>query len=140
MSTAKPIVLVKVPQEWENELVIKLYDKVNGLLKSEYHVFVYKHSNDDTEMRFEVLNSNESDMLDITGLKVELQNFMIDLTGKKIVSEVARELSHSPTDKVTRVEVIDEHGRSYTNWKPNNRVELQFQDEGRTLKIFISQK
>ena len=43
-----------------------------------------------------------------------------------------------PTDKVTRVEVIDENGRSYVNWDDNNKVELSFQDNERTLKVFIS--
>jgi hypothetical protein len=42
------------------------------------------------------------------------------------------------TDKVTRVEVIDEEGRSYVNWDENNKVELSFQDDGKTLKVFIS--
>jgi hypothetical protein len=42
------------------------------------------------------------------------------------------------TDKVTRVEIIDEEGRSYVNWDDNNKVELSFQDDGRTLKVFIS--
>ena len=42
------------------------------------------------------------------------------------------------TDKVTRVEVIDEDGRSYVNWNDNNKVELSFQDNERTLKVFIS--
>ena len=41
------------------------------------------------------------------------------------------------TLKVTRVEVIDEKGRSYVNWKDNNKVKLSLQDDGRTLKIFI---
>ncbi len=44
------------------------------------------------------------------------------------------------TDKVTRVEVIDQEGRSYVNWDDNNKVELSFQDEGRTLKVFISNR
>ena len=42
--------------------------------------------------------------------------------------------------KVTRVEVIDENGRSYVNWNDNNQVTLSYQDDDRTLKIFISQK
>lgn len=37
--------------------------------------------------------------------------------------------------KVTRVEVIDEYGRRYT--KHNCKVELSYQDDGRTLKVFI---
>lgn len=39
---------------------------------------------------------------------------------------------------VTRVEVIDENGRSYVNWDKNNIVNISIQDEGRTLKVFIS--
>lgn len=42
--------------------------------------------------------------------------------------------------KITRVEVIDENGRSYVNWKEENRIELYIQDQGRTLKIFINKK
>lgn len=38
---------------------------------------------------------------------------------------------------VTRVEVIDDNGRSYVNWKPNNNSFLMLQDEGRTLKVCI---
>lgn len=39
---------------------------------------------------------------------------------------------------VNRVEVIDGNGRSYVNKYPNNKVELSFQDDNRTLKIFIT--
>ena len=42
------------------------------------------------------------------------------------------------TGKVTRVEVIDEDGRVFTKWSKHMRVEVQMQDEGRTLKVFIS--
>jgi len=42
------------------------------------------------------------------------------------------------TYAVTRVEVIDEAGRSYVNWHYKNSVEVQFQDESRTMKVFIS--
>jgi len=41
-------------------------------------------------------------------------------------------------EKVNRVEVIDQKGRSYVNWKPTNKTELSLQDDGKTLKIFIS--
>ena len=43
-------------------------------------------------------------------------------------------------DNVTRVEVIDEKGRSYVNWDKENSVQTSLQDDGRTLKIFITQK
>lgn len=38
--------------------------------------------------------------------------------------------------KVNRVEVIDEDGRSYTNYDAYD-VEISIQDVGRTLKVFI---
>lgn len=45
------------------------------------------------------------------------------------------------TDKVSRVEVIDENGRSYVKYLPAHKeVVLSFQDDDRTLKIFIQDK
>jgi len=41
---------------------------------------------------------------------------------------------------ITRIEVIDENGRSYVNKDKNNVVELSFQDRGDTLKIYIKKK
>lgn len=41
-----------------------------------------------------------------------------------------------PEPNITRVEVIDENGRSYTKW--NCSVELSYQDNGRTLKVFLT--
>ena len=41
-------------------------------------------------------------------------------------------------EDIIRLEVIDENGRSYTNWDKANKVELSLQDDGKTLKIFIS--
>ena len=41
-------------------------------------------------------------------------------------------------EKVNRVEVIDQNGRSYVNWKPTNKTEISLQDDGKTLKVFIS--
>ena len=38
---------------------------------------------------------------------------------------------------ITRVEVIDDEGRSYVNNVKDNKVELSFQDDGKTLKVFI---
>lgn len=51
------------------------------------------------------------------------------------------------TTKVTRVEVIDHTnsveeggGRTYVYWNKEATVEAVLQDEGRTLKIFISKQ
>lgn len=41
-------------------------------------------------------------------------------------------------EKINRVEVIDQKGRSYVNWKPTNKTQISFQDDGKTLKVFIS--
>ena len=38
---------------------------------------------------------------------------------------------------VNRVEVIDEKGRSYVNWKPTNKTSISIQDNGKTLKVFV---
>jgi hypothetical protein len=39
------------------------------------------------------------------------------------------------TSKVTRLEVIDETGRVYSKWDCS--VELSYQDDGKTLKVFV---
>lgn len=39
--------------------------------------------------------------------------------------------------QVSRVEVIDEHGRSYVNYKAT-KTTISLQDGGRTLKIFTA--
>lgn len=52
---------------------------------------------------------------------------------------IADVLAMLPTITINRVEVIDENGRSYVNWKPTNKTKLQVQDNGRTLKVLVSQ-
>lgn len=51
------------------------------------------------------------------------------------------------TSKVNRIEVIDHTksfeqggGRAYVFWEDGVNVELSLQDDGRTLKVFISKK
>lgn len=39
-------------------------------------------------------------------------------------------------NRVTRVEVIDEDGRSYTEYNAK-AVQISIQDDGRTLKVFL---
>jgi hypothetical protein len=61
-----------------------------------------------------------------------------DYIPKEIV-EQAKEMEND-TSKVTRVEVIQHsapyNGRAYTNYNAKD-VEIQFQDRGKTLKIFL---
>jgi hypothetical protein len=40
--------------------------------------------------------------------------------------------------RITRVEIIDGEGRSYVNWEDDNDVSWQFQDDGKTLKVFVN--
>jgi|TARA_B110000977_G_C10996501_1_gene462110 hypothetical protein len=43
--------------------------------------------------------------------------------------------------EVTRCEVIDETGRAYVKYLDEDQVlELSYQDDGKTLKVFISRK
>lgn len=52
-------------------------------------------------------------------------------------NSVVKSLPMQYLPNCTRVEVIDQKGRSYVNWKPTNKVRLNMQDDGRTVKIFI---
>jgi hypothetical protein len=52
--------------------------------------------------------------------------------------EVAIEVAQEKLAKVNRLEVIDEDGRSYTRYfKTGEHLQYQFQDDERTLKIFV---
>lgn len=43
------------------------------------------------------------------------------------------------TDKITRVEVIDETGRAYIKYlEDDQEVVCDLQDDGRTLKVFVN--
>ena len=50
------------------------------------------------------------------------------------------DLSQLQNNQLNRVEIIDKKGRSYVNWNKNNKIELSYQDSGRTLKIFIDDR
>lgn len=72
-------------------------------------------------------------------------NFMADLTIRQRERDFREgymrgfEIAQKATEKVTRVEVIQHspphNGRAYTNYSAKE-VEVQYQDGGRTLKIF----
>ena len=48
-------------------------------------------------------------------------------------------MSKEKLHKVNRLEVIDETGRGYVRYcKPGEHLQYQFQDDGQTLKIFVS--
>jgi hypothetical protein len=58
----------------------------------------------------------------------------------KLASDIMNYAEIAAPVKVTRVEVIDDEGRQFVNWDKKNKVELSYQDDGRTLKIFITKK
>jgi len=64
------------------------------------------------------------------------QRYKYDCKKEKKKSE--KRISVKPK-KVTRVEVVDENGRSYVNNRVGG-VELSLQDDGKSLKIFIKSK
>ena len=51
--------------------------------------------------------------------------------------ELNQRLSKREFASVTRVEVIDKNWRAYVN-RDTNSIELNLQDEGRTLKLFLN--
>lgn len=68
-----------------------------------------------------------------------IQNNIEDVMKIYASQEVSIALAEKE-NKVTRVECIDENGRSYVNWDDKNKIELSYQDNGKTLKIFITKQ
>ena len=67
---------------------------------------------------------------------MELNSEYFDMAKKRI-----QENPHSTSlPRCTRVEVIDSKGRSYVNWEEGNVVKFEIQDDGKTLKVFISKQ
>jgi len=71
----------------------------------------------------------------------ELEDTQEALRRSRLQYEAEKELnwrlSKREFSKVTRVEVIDKSWRSYSN-RDTHSIELQFQDAGRTLKLFLN--
>ena len=64
---------------------------------------------------------------------------LFDKDGNKVsINDILSKLI--PLEKVNRIEVIDQQGRSYVNWKSYNKVQISLQDDSRTLKVFITTK
>ena len=39
--------------------------------------------------------------------------------------------------RITRLEIITDTGRDYVNWEDDNDITVSYQDDGRTLKVFV---
>lgn len=57
---------------------------------------------------------------------------------KEVFIDLYNMFQKDDNSKVTRLEVIDEKGRLLTKWDCS--VELSYQDDNRTLKIFVKSK
>lgn len=62
----------------------------------------------------------------------------VNLIFKHPIEELIFEPINLPM--VSRIEVIDDKGRSYVNWETENKVSLNFQDDGKTLKVIIKEE
>ena len=87
--------------------------------------FMESLSNKVDEIAKEKDMSNKTELFDKNGNALSIADVMVMLPPVTFL------------EKVNRVEVIDQNGRSYVNWKPTNKVRLSIQDDGRTAKIFI---
>ena len=74
----------------------------------------------------------------IDELKDKVAYFGLGMNTFEDVMQAINEYTLMPLYMVNRVEVIDDSGRGYTNWDKHNRVEMELQDNDRTLKVFIS--
>lgn len=96
------------------------------------------------------MTEQEKEILDATKEFAEIYDIPYDDRIESMILNAIREVVKNypmadvmgmlPTfelSKVNRVEVIDENGRSYVNWKPTNKTTISMQDGGRTLKVFI---
>ena len=70
--------------------------------------------------------SNKTELFDKNGKALSIADVMAMLPPATLL------------EKANRVEVIDQQGRSYVNWKPTNKTSISMQDDGKTLKVFIS--
>lgn len=87
------------------------------------------------KLKADSIPTNTKENRRVKGAYVDCLMMMKEATKNLVLADVMAML---PTAMINRVEVIDENGRSYVNWKPTNRTELQVQDNGRTLKVFVS--
>lgn len=72
-------------------------------------------------------------------LETRIRNMIKNLYNDRSILESLK--MNTKTEKVNRVEIIDENGRSYVKYLPAHKeVVLSFQDDDKTLKVFIQNK
>lgn len=81
-----------------------------------------------------MVECNDVDCL-YSGVRVVVQGVSRESATEAWNRRVSVERTPTDTQRVTRVEVIDSRGRVYSTREC--RVELSYQDDGRTLKVFV---
>lgn len=83
----------------------------------------------------------QSEITSATGFPISakepesLSNLMMNIPDHICQCGACLKMFPSKEDKITRVEIIDDTGRVYSKWGVS--IELDFQDQGRTLKVFV---
>ena len=96
-------------------------------------------SKDTLELIYELVRRNSSKTSHSESLiQTKVQAVKEALTNPDILASAGL-VRNDEWDKVSRVEVIDEKGRSYVKYL-DGKVEQSLQDDGRTLKILITPK
>lgn len=87
----------------------------------------------------EILENSEMEVRELAGDFYDEEIEKIFDTALKAIDQVYRDREK----KVTRLEVIDESGRAYVKgsiYGTPIKVKLDYQDDGRTLKVFVNDK
>ena len=96
---------------------------------------IYDIENKTRRELVEILQVAQQEYRDLLKKHEELEN---ELHWEQVHDSMTS--SENPTKLVNRLEVIDDTGRSYIKYlKDYETLRLSYQDEGRTLKVFVDQ-
>ena len=124
MTSEKPKMTINL-KDYEGKLVI-------ATLRNEWRIvsLVYKNGGDEYDYKcfpYSIDGKNYSN----DGRVLITAESPYDIIDIKLVDE-------DPEPVITRVEVITDNGRDYVCWEKDNKITTSIQDEGRTLKIFVT--
>lgn len=103
-----------------------------------YHDYKIKPVYDELPVQYNDIDDNLFDIRENKEVNFEIRTVIIDdLASLHSEDMKYAKLINIEKNKLSRVEVIDENGRSYVKYF-EGECELSYQDDGRTLKIFIT--